>query len=308
MTLASKSGPATDCVRHRGLGRRTHELRDAIVRVLDGFDGSMSTRQVFYQVVSIGAIENSPANYDRVQRAIVAMRRDGTIPYARIVDRTRRKYQRAAWDSAEEAVGALHSQYRRDLWADQPTVVHVACEKQALEGIFAAACDEYGASLWILRGFISEGFVWEWAEDIRALNAAGKRVVIAFFGDFDPSGLDLERDLLDRLDGFGAEFECFRWGIHREDIDEYGIPSVGVKATDSRTKRFVAEHGTVTAELDALPPAVLRKRVKDAIVDEIDPTAWNRLVEITNIERESMAHVARNWNSIVAMARPGGEP
>lgn len=303
MSAAPKPRPAADCPRRRGLGSKTIELRTAIRSVLASFDGPMSTRQVFYQCVSIAAIANTKADYDRVQRALVAMRRDGAIPYNRIVDRTRRKHRLSAWASATDAIAQLHAQYRRDLWVSQRTVVHVGCEKQALEGIFADAVNDYGASLWTIRGYISEGFIFEWAEEIRELNDAGKDVVVAWFGDFDPSGLDLERDLHKRLTGFGARFDWLRCGIHRADIDRFSIPNVGVKPSDSRSRKFLARYGDIAAELDALSPAELRSRIHSAIVDHIDVVPWNELAALVKIERESIALVATNWNAALAAAR-----
>ena len=167
-----------------------------VLSTLDRFTGvKMSTRQVYYQLVSSHGLENVEKSADKVQRLIVNMRRSGHIPSDRIVDRNQVRHQLAGWDGAEEIVSEAHKQYRRNIWSNQPTVVMVGLEKAALEGVFAEAVDAYGAQLWTLRGFNSESFAFEWATEIRAHVADGKRVAIRYFGDFDPSGLAIEKDM-----------------------------------------------------------------------------------------------------------------
>lgn len=288
----------------RGPRKSTRELMDVIVDVLDTFDGSMSTRQIYYQCVSRGEVQNCTAGYDKVQRLVVSMRREGIIPFDRVVDRTRAKHQRPGWDGPKEIMQAVHAQFRRDLWAEQDTVVMIACEKQALEGIFAEACDEYGASLWTVHGFASLSFAYEWANEIKECTAEGKRVAIAYFGDFDPSGLCIERKITEQLEELGARFSWERAGLIWEDFDEFDLVNVPVKqATDSRAKAYLKLYGNRAAELDALRPDELRRRVKAAITSNIDVEPWNRLSAVEAVERESLSAVVRNWDTAVAAAR-----
>jgi hypothetical protein len=273
-----------------------------ISQILTDFSGPMSTRQVYYQAVSRGAVKNCEAGYDKVQRLVVNMRREGLISYDRIVDRARRKHQRAGWDGAQDIVDACAQQYRRNLWAEQETIVMVACEKHALEGIFAEAVDPYGVSLWIVHGFSSVSFDYEWANDIKELNRDGKHVVIAYFGDHDPSGMCLERTTINRLNEYGADFEWERRGLLFRDMDQFDLVNVPVKPTDSRARTYLKEYGDRAAELDALQPDELRIRIEAVIEKHIDADPWNRLRETERVERESLAAVVKNWDLAVAAA------
>jgi hypothetical protein len=67
---------AMKAVRQRGEGQKTLALREAIFDILEGFPGAMSSRQVFYQCVSRGAVENNKRECVRVGRLLVRMRRD----------------------------------------------------------------------------------------------------------------------------------------------------------------------------------------------------------------------------------------
>lgn len=299
--LLSNSGQEPK--RLRGLGRATMALRKTILAVLEEIPGPVSARQVHYRCVSLGATDNNRKSLRRVLRCVLEMRRDGSIPYSRIVDRRRRSHKRPGWDGARDLMQQAATQYRRDLWDEQDVVVHIACEKAALEGIFAEACDEYGAALYVTQGFNSESFEYEWSEDIRELNADGKRVEIVYFGDHDPSGLCLEHDARKRLERFGVKFTWRRAGLLHEDFARFDLVNVPVKATDSRAKRYLSQFGDRAAELDALSPVELRQRIASAITAVIDVERWNHLDTIASAERESLEMVAKHWDVAVNAAR-----
>lgn len=288
----------------RGLGRKTIALRAEILEVLAGFDGAMSSRQVAYQLVGRQVIENTEKEKERVGRVIVDMRKEGLIPYSRIVDRTRSMHQRAAWNGVTEIMEAAASQYRRNLWADQPVIPMIACEKRALEGVFSNVVDEYGVSLWTFGGFNSLSFDYEWSAAIREITQTGKRVEIAYFGDHDPSGVSIENTSFERLgDEFGAAFEWCRYGLNPEDFDAFNLARIPVKPTDTRAKAFLSKFGDHAAELDALPPAELERRIREAIENYIDVDRWEALKKTETAERESLDLVIGNWDRAVAAVR-----
>lgn len=294
-------------VRHaavrRGPRAATSILMEHVLGVLGCFSGSMSTRQVYYQLVSRGAVSNCDRSYEKVQRLLVHMRRDGLVGYDRIVDRNRARHQLPGWEGVREMMTAVQLQFRRDAWNEQDTVVMVALEKAALEGIFAEACDEYGAQLWTIRGFNSESFAYEWAQEILRLEGQGKSVVVRYFGDFDPSGVALEHDAKEKLARHGAVFDWERRGLLFGDFDAFDLVRVPVKATDSRSARFVRAFGDCAAELDALDPGELRVRISDCIVEWINEAAWLQVRRTEEVERESLALVSANWDAALAGAR-----
>jgi hypothetical protein len=289
--------------RRRGEGKSTILLRHAILRVLAEFGGSMSGRQIAYQCVQNADIENTEKEKKRTLRVILKMRRDRSIPYRRIVDRTRAKHHLQGWDDIREALEGWRTYYRRDLWQDQDTVPMIACEKQALEGVFSGICDEYGASLWVLKGFNSESFEYEWADEIRALNKAGKSVAIHYFGDWDPSGLSIEATSKRKLQAWGARFTWVRAGLLPEDFEKFGVMTIPLKKTDSRTKAFRSKFGERAAELDALKPAELERRIRAAIEEHIDVDRWDRMKMVEGAELESLDVVVGNWGVAVEAAR-----
>jgi len=266
--------------------------------VLDSIDGSLSSRQVFYQLVSIGAVDNNKSECNRVGRLLVKMRREGTVPYERIVDRTRSKHVRPSWDGAADILEASAQQYRRDYWANRPVVPMIACEKQALEGIFTEAVDAYGVPLWVVRGFNSESFEYEWAKDIREITLTEREVAIYYFGDFDPSGLCIEANSRRKLGRFGAQFSWERAGLVQDDFHDFGLVNVPVKQSDPRAKSFLSQFGDRAAELDALNPDELRRRIVQVIENHVDLVSWKALQRSDELERKTLRTMASNWGYI----------
>lgn len=289
--------------RTRGEGSKSKVLRSEILRVLDRFEGSMSSRQIFYQCVSLGAVENTKKECARVGRLLVKMRREGTIDYRRIVDRTRSRHVRPSWDGVADIMDAVADQFRSDAWNDQDVVPIVACEKQALEGIFTESVDEYGVALYTLRGFNSESFEYEWAEEIKTIVRSGREVIVGYFGDWDPSGLDIERNSRTKLEGFGARFEWERVGLLEGDFERHRLVNVPIKKTDTRAKAFLSKFGPKAAELDALRPDVLRDRIQVFIERFIDRDRWIAIEASDEAQRESLSMVAKNWNHALRAVR-----
>jgi hypothetical protein len=195
------------------------------------------------------------------------------------------------------------SQYRRDPWAEQSTHVHLCCEKQALEGVFLEVVNEYSAPLWTLRGFVSEAYVFEWSEEIKALTDKGMDVVVAYYGDHDPSGLSLEENARTRLRDMGAEFTWKRCGLLWNDFDRFKLVNVDVKNSDSRAREYLRRFGNRAAELDALPPDQLQRRIRESIEEHIDPEAWESAQQVEVHEREAIEVVTQNWEAAVSGAR-----
>jgi hypothetical protein len=304
---AKRSARASSVVhaKTRGEGKKTKDLRRAILDILDSIDGTMSSRQIFYQCVSSGVVANTKAECLRVGRLLVKMRRDGSIAYSRIVDRTRSRHVRPSWEGVEDVLDVVATQFRRDFWSGLAahTVPMIACEKQALEGIFQEAVDAYGAELFVLRGYGSESFEYEWSERIKAHTNEGRDVVIYYFGDHDPSGLNIEETSRKKLEGFGAEFVWERAGLVHDDFDTFDLVNIPVKRTDSRAKSYLSQFGDRAAELDALRPDELRDRIQGCIEAHINPDAWERHVRGDEAGRAELRTVAAHWEAALQGAR-----
>ncbi len=252
----------------------------------------MTVRQVYYQLVARQVLPNKVTMYQAVSELLRDARISGDIPWEWIEDRLRRPRTVGMWSDLSAFAETVRRAYRRDVWATQPNYIEVWLEKDALSGIFEDVLRDYGVTLNVGRGF--DG--WD------SIRNAGDRyiehggVTILYFGDFDPSGEDMVRSLRERIDEyleiadepFGdgiVDVEIIKCALTAADIARYNLPSDFAKKTDSRAKKFIAKHGDVSVELDALPVAVLRDRLQSEVAERLDLDALEKVKETEDAER-----------------------
>ena len=238
----------------------------------------MTVRQVYYQLVSRQVIENNRGQYQAVSNMLVDARKDGSIPWEWVEDRLRRPRTIAMWTDLPDFVNTVRRSYRRAVWPMQPAYLEVWLEKDALSGIFEAVLSEYGVTLNVGRGY--DG--WDSIHNAADRFGDGDGMTVLYFGDFDPSGEDMARSLVERLAFFDCHPELIKCALTRDDVTRYNLPPDFTKATDTRRAAFVAKYGDLSVELDALPAAVLRSRLVTEIEARIDLDA---LAEVKRLER-----------------------
>jgi hypothetical protein len=179
--------------------RRTKADMDAIRMALVATlaeDHPMSVRQVFYRLTAQGVVDKTEAEYKgTVCRLLAEMRRSGAIPYHWLADSTRWMRRPRTFSSMEEALRRTASTYRRALWDDAPVCVEIWLEKEALAGVLVEVTDEWDVPLMVTRGYASISFLYAAGEAIRERSDNGQRTAIYYFGDRDPSGVDIDRQI-----------------------------------------------------------------------------------------------------------------
>src|ERR1700751_4197569 len=108
-------------------------LIDRAIEILDE-ESPMTVRQLFYRLMSLGALENCRNDYSKVSRIMTIARNDGRVDWDAIVDRSRPDYAPSVWTDAAEYVENIRAGYRRDYWNTQPTLVEIWVEKDAIVG------------------------------------------------------------------------------------------------------------------------------------------------------------------------------
>lgn len=244
----------------------------------------MTVRQVYYQLVSRQVIKNNRCQYQAVSKALVAARQEGLIPWDWIEDRLRRPRHVSMWDDLRAFCETAVAAYRRNVWKTQPSYLEVWLEKDALSGIFEDVLQDYGVTLNVGRGY--DG----WDSIHNAFQRLRDADTILYFGDFDPSGEDMVRSLRQRLAFFECNCQIIKCALIADDIQRYQLPPDFAKTTDSRRDAFVAKHGDVSVELDALPADVLRQRLIGELDSRMDLGA---LAEIGRVEEAERARLMR---------------
>lgn len=247
----------------------------------------LTIRQLYYQLVARGHIENTVRSYDNIVVLMTNARLAGLIDWDAIEDRTRGFLDRSHWGSGSEILGAVARQYHEDLWQDQDHRIFVVVEKEALAGVLERTCHELDVPLLPARGYPSATTLREFAKG-RIMRACQK-IVLLHLGDHDPSGIDMSRDLLDRLrlfsrDRIPIEFE--RIALNMDQIEEQQPPPNPAKVTDSRYAKYQRMYGDESWELDALSPSYLHGLVTQKVEQYIDHSLWQqRLDHIADVQK-----------------------
>jgi len=234
-------------------------------------------------------IANNLASYKRLVAFLTRWRKSGDLNPAVFVDKTRKPDPPQTWADLATFLHRVRESYHRDRWRGQEVRPEVWCEKQALETIFGPVCEEFGVLLQVCRGYPS----------LTCLVEASRRTErILYFGDLDPTGVDIWRNVREELeDQWGAEVNLDVIALTKDQAEERELPWDYAKLTDSRTKAFLAEYGVDhTWELDALPPDVLETMVREAIEGEItDRDAWDQEGEREEEESEKLAEITAEF-------------
>ncbi len=236
---------------------------------------SLTLRQLYYQFVARDRIENSQRSYKRLGSIISDARNAGLVDWEAIEDRTREVRAMPHWDHPREILRSCAEQFRFDLWKNQEYRPEVWIEKDALVGVFEDVCREFDVPLFSCRGYASLSEVWAAGRRFKEHIENSQVPIVLHFGDHDPSGIDMTRDIGDRLSLYAEEdVEVDRLALTYDQIDEYNPPPNPAKVTDSRYVQYSAKWGDESWELDALEPTVLAELVRGAIAVYRDAAIW----------------------------------
>lgn len=264
-------------------------IRDAIYALLNEYQ-PMTVRQVFYQLVSRGVIEKTEREYKSTAcRLLVDMRRDGTIPYDWIADNTRWMRKPRTFSGLASMLELTQETYRRAIWDNQSDYVEIWLEKEALAGVLYSITDRWDVPLMVTRGYPSISYIYEAAQTIEYHD---KPTHLYYFGDRDPSGVDIDRFVEERIREISPDVALYfhRVAVNEDQIDEYKLPTRPTKKTDSRSKSF---HGE-SVEVDAIDPDTLRELCEGCIQDHIDCDQLQNLKRVERAERETLATMIEN--------------
>lgn len=257
---------------------------------------TLTVRQLYYQLVARDIIPNNEKSYKQTTSIVNDARIAGLIDWDAIEDRTRSFDQRPRWTKPKDILTASAKQYHTDPWATQDKRLFLVVEKEALVGVFERVCHDFDVPLLAARGYPSASVVRDFAKREIEYNDE-KDVVILHFGDHDPSGIDMTRDLEDRFAMFGWDkpFTLKRMALNYDQIEELKPPPNPAKMTDTRFVKYRQRFGDKSWELDALPPTTLSKMASDEIVRHIDLKKWDKWKAGVEKARTKMMKLVETW-------------
>ncbi len=276
----------------------------------------LTLRQLYYQFVSRDWLPNRQKEYKRLGSIINDARLAGLIDWDAIEDRGRNLQSLATWGSPSSIIDACAGQFRLDLWIDQPNYVEVWVEKEALVGVVGVPCDKWRVPYFACKGYTSQSEMWDAGYNrLRTLAAEpngwnrrqpAKKITVLHLGDHDPSGIDMTRDIRDRLSLFvGRPVEIVRLALNMDQIEEFNPPPNPAKVTDSRFEGYAAEYGDESWELDALRPDTIAGLIEREIEARVDQDLWETASLDEEVAQRQLETIAARFDEIVAWMEYG---
>lgn len=264
----------------------------------------LTLRQAYYQLVARGYIPNNERSYKNIGNLINDGRLAGLIDWDSITDRTRNLRKNSHWDNPADVIASARYSYRLDKWKGQPNYVEVWVEKDALVDIVGQACRPLDTPYFSCRGYTSQSEMWSAAQRFIRQDYRESRVII-HLGDHDPSGIDMTRDIQERLEMFGADVYVKRVALTMQQINTYNPPPNPAKITDSRCGKYIDQYGDESWELDALEPQVITNLIKGEVTAFRDDTIYRAVCQKEQKEKDELEMLEDNYDRAVAFLESG---
>lgn len=273
----------------RGRGRRSDDEMEWIkyhLYLVTAEEHPATVRSIYYRAVTRGIVPKTEAGYRLVQNALLNMRRGGLLPWYWITDTSRRVWGHRRFGDMASYAEHVAKNYRMDYWANSPRNVEVWCEKDAMQGVIApVVIEEFGLNLYVSKGQASASYLYEAAEEIRS---DGRPTTIYVLSDFDPAGFRIaeriETGLREHL-GNAVVLSAHRVAVTYEQVVENELPTRPVKRSDTGAPDFLVRYGDVSAELEAMPPNMLRAMIREHLEGHMDQGQLETLKMVEAEER-----------------------
>lgn len=292
--------------------------KDEYLEILDELRPSWpcTLRQLFYQMIRKGLRKSTKSQYNDLSKLHTEIFYAEWEPRGALHDPHRPVEDRPGWTDFDEYAATYldhienPENYDRCPVQSQDIFLEVHCEKQALAGVInKIVMKDFCVQAIYTKGFDGTNSLEAYAERAKWNIAKGKRPVILFLSDHDPSGLWIHRSTQERLrDRFGlTKVVCKRIALTLEQVQEYDLVRSfqDVKWTDrgitdrrrkgdSRAPAYIEMmkekgygDGRVCWQLEALHPSILQRVVKEAIRDEFYMPLFEEEKEMEAYEKEN---------------------
>lgn len=294
------------------------DMRGSSLEVVDQANGiiaeylskgfRLTLRQLYYQFVSRDLLANTVKNYKRLGNIVNDGRLAGLIDWDAIEDRTRSLSAMLTFSDPTQRIRHAARAYRRDLWAKQPYRIEVWVEKEALAGVVEVSAESHRVPFLSCRGYTSQSEMWNAGMRLKHyVRAGGQRVVVLHLGDHDPSGIDMSRDIEERLEMFmGNSFSALtfhRIALNMDQVEQYDPPPNPAKTTDSRYASYRNRFGDESWELDALSPEIIDGLITQHVDMYRDAAQWGIDIKMEERERDEISAAGDRWDEVSEFLR-----
>lgn len=275
------------------------------VPIVKSYNGNLTLRALHYRLVGIG-MTNDVKHYKKVINAMTDARWEGLLEFSDFVDHERGMLGHTSYaetdvdsqvDYAKKQIRNWANHYFKNRWENQDIYPEVWIEKKALQGVFEEICQEWDVALCPCKGYPSLTFQDAAKVRFDEAQSKGKKVVILYFGDYDCSGEDIPRSIVDTIMKMGTDIELHRIMLTKQQVIEWKLPHAPTKRTDSRAAKW---GGKGQVELDAVMPDKIQKHLVKAIKTVFDDDRYGELMEQEGEERAQFKKILkRDFKSLL---------
>jgi hypothetical protein len=255
--------------------------------------GPLTVRGVYYRMLSIPGhanvygVRKGDSGYNKVKNAVRDMREAGFLDADLIIDTSRRSIESKKYEDEYDYFQSFARLYRSDWWYDHEDYIEIWTEKEAVVPMTQGVTKGRQVTLRPFKGYPSFTYLSDIAKRISERTAAGKRVTVYYFGDCDPAGQDIVRDIERRLRTFWKiSFKLVHAGISDQHVQNYGLLTHDIDPKHMEGPKWDAYLGvngdkTQAVEIDALIPKDLRAIIT-SMIDQHMPSS----VAVTRQKRD----------------------
>lgn len=276
------------------LSKANIERLDTINSILEDYreDGYVLTlRQLYYQLVVRDIIPNQQAEYAKLSNILKKGRMAGIVDRDIIEDRLRQPFLPYWVFDIDDAISDTINTYRLNRMDGQDKYIEIRVEKDALSWVLKRVSSKYHINLMVNRGYSSCSAMYD---SFRRFSKY-EDCHILYLGDHDPSGLDMVRDIQERLEEFWVYLTVHHLAITQEQIATHNPPPNPAKFSDPRADWYVKNYGKTSWEVDALPPEVLINTLEAKIRSMIDLQRYSEMLEKEASDKERLQEMIDNW-------------
>ncbi len=259
---------------------------------------TLTLRQLYYQLVIENAISNAVTEYQKLSVLLKEGRMSGVVDWDAIEDRLRAPSVPSSWSNPASILNSVIYSYRKYRQEGQDNYIETWVEKDALSGVLKRVTEPLGVPIVVNRGYSSASAMHDAYNRFLEAHHAGQKIVVLYLGDFDPSGLDMIRDIKNRISEFitgggyeEIDFEVKAIALTDAQIKRYAPPPNPAKLKDPRAPEYVAKYGLNSWEVDALPPEVLHELLDKAIRGLMSMEVYDEVLEAEKIDLDRLKNL-----------------
>lgn len=279
-----------------------------IIRIVNQYSRMnyrLTLRQLHYQFVGhVPGYVNHTTAYKKLGTILDDCRYGGVIDWSAIIDRGRVPHIPYCVEDPKDALQDAIDTYRIDRQIGQETHVEVWTEKDALSEIIQRSTSKYHIRCCVNKGYTSSSAIYEAYNRFKDIIDEQKNVVVLYIGDHDPSGLDMVRDVDERLkfmltngenvsSYYADSITVIPICLNIEQVKKYKLPPNPTKITDTRSDNYIKIYGKTCWEVDALDAPVLTQIIESNIEANISMSQYRKQIKEENEGRDTLKRIVK---------------